>query len=90
MNIYQWMDTVQTAMLIVVGGVMVYLLLLFRQELKGAAGALREVVSTQSQLQQNVRRAWERIDALEAQFTALADRLQRLENSRPGPPGPSP
>jgi hypothetical protein len=48
MNIYQWMDTVQTAMLIVVGGVMVYLLLLFRGELKQATALLREVVSSQA------------------------------------------
>jgi hypothetical protein len=50
MNIYQWMDTVQTAMLIVIGGVMVYLLLLFRGEFKQATALLNEVVSSQARI----------------------------------------
>jgi hypothetical protein len=83
-------QAVQTAALLTVAAAVIYTLLLFRRELRGAASTLREVVSNQTELDRNVRRAWERIDAVEAQFKALADRLQRLENSRPGPPGPSP
>jgi hypothetical protein len=83
-------QAVQTAALLTVAAAVIYTLLLFRRELRGAASTLREVVSNQTELDRNVRRAWERIDAVEAQFTAIAARLQRLENSRPGPPGPLP
>jgi len=83
-------QAVQTAALLTVAAAVIYTLLLFRQELRGAASTLREVVSNQTELDRNVRRAWERIDAVEAQLTAIADRLQRLENSRPRPPAPSP
>ena len=83
-------QAVQTAALLTVAAVVIYTLLLFRKELRGAASTLREVVSNQTELDRNVRRSWERIDAVEAQFKALVDRLQRLERERPGPPGPSP
>jgi hypothetical protein len=56
MDIYRWMDTTQTAMLIVIGGVMIYLLLLFRSELKQAAALLRDVVNNQAQIRARLDR----------------------------------
>jgi hypothetical protein len=67
MNIYQWMDTVQTAMLIVIGAVMIYLLLLFRSELKQAAALLHEVVKNQNHLKA-------RLDGVEARQNTNRDR----------------
>jgi hypothetical protein len=72
---------VQTAALLTVAAAVIYTVLLFRSELRGAASTLREVVSNQTELDRNVRRAWERIDAVEARLTHL---------ERPGPPAPSP
>jgi len=70
MDIYQWMDSAQTAMLIVVGAVMIYLLLLFRSELKQATALLHEVVSGQAQIRV-------RLDRLE--------RLENEQRRPPGP-----
>jgi hypothetical protein len=74
-------QALQTLALVAVAVAVIYTLLLLRGELKGAAATLRQVIDGQNQLQENVRRSWERIDAIEA-------RLTRLEPRRP--PGPSP
>jgi hypothetical protein len=69
----------QTVALLTVAGAMIYLLNLLRGEVRQAAGILRGVVNTQNEINQNVRRAWERIDAVEARMSAIEERLNRLE-----------
>jgi hypothetical protein len=69
----------QTALLLVVAAAMIYALALLRGEVRQAAGVLRGVVNTQNEINQNVRRAWERIDAVEARMTVIEQRLDRLE-----------
>jgi DNA repair ATPase RecN len=80
----------QTAALLTVAITVIYAFNRAGKELKQAGTVLNGVTNMLNELNQNVRRLWERIDAVEAQFKALAARLQRLERERPGPPGPSP
>ena len=83
-------QALQTVALVAVAVSVIYTMMLLRRELKGAASTLREVVASQTQLHQNVRRSWERIDALEAQLNEIAAHLRRLEDQPPRPRGPSP
>jgi Tfp pilus assembly protein PilN len=93
-------EAFQTAVLAVVAMALIYALYLLRRELRQAGAVLRQVLETQTQLQQNVRRVWERIDALEARHGIQGDantfmRMKRLldaleQGPPPGPPGPSP
>jgi hypothetical protein len=76
-------QSAQTAALLTVAGAVIYTLYLLRKELKGAASSLREVISNQSQRDQNVRRSWEHIDMLEAELKKLAAHLDRLDPPRP-------
>jgi hypothetical protein len=80
----------QTAALLTVAITVIYAFNRAGKELKQAGTVLNGVTNMLNELNQNVRRVWERIDAIEAKFTAIAARVQRLENSRPGPPEPSP
>jgi Tfp pilus assembly protein PilN len=72
----------QTAALLTVAVAVIYALVLLRSELRQAGAVLRQVMETQSQLQQNVRRVWERIDAVEARMGVI--------EKRPDPREPSP
>ena len=69
----------QTAALLTVAVAVIYALVLLRSELKRAASVLSEVINGQKQLDQNVRRGWERIDAVEARMSVIEERLNRLE-----------
>ena len=62
----QLIDAVQTAGIIVVALAIVYAIHMLRHELRQARLIVRQLVDTQNQTQENVRRVWERIDALEA------------------------
>jgi hypothetical protein len=75
----EWLLTVQTAMLITVAGVLIYTLLMLRQELIRAAKLLHDLLTGQKQIDQNLRRAWERIDVVEAGQGEVVRRLDRLE-----------
>jgi hypothetical protein len=75
----EWLLTMQTAMLITVAGVLIYSLLLLRQELIRAARLLHDLLTGQRQIDQNLRRAWERIDMVEAGQGDVLARLDRLE-----------
>ena len=96
----QFIDAVQTAALVVVALGLVYALNLLRRELRSAGAVLRQLVETQNQLQQNVRRVWERIDAIEARHGIEGDadtfiRMKRLLDAlepreTPRPPGSEP
>jgi Tfp pilus assembly protein PilN len=66
----------QTAALLAVAVAVIYALVLLRRELRQAGAVLRQVMETQSQLQQNVRRVWERIDAVEARMSVTEGRLR--------------
>lgn len=66
----------QTAALTVVAGAVIYAFYLLRLELRGAVSMLGDVIKSQTELDRNVRRSWERIDAVE-------ERLNRLEQPRP-------
>lgn len=75
----------QTAALLTVAIAVIAVLALLRTELKKAAAVLAEVISGQKELDRNVRRAWERIDAIEkAQRSDLTARRDER------PPGSSP
>ena len=89
----EFLDALQTAVLAVVALALIYALALLRKELKQAGSVLRQVLETQSQLQLNLRRLWERIDALETRQGVQGDvdtfiRMKRLLDvlDQPGPP----
>jgi membrane-anchored glycerophosphoryl diester phosphodiesterase (GDPDase) len=71
MAFHEWMDAAQTAMLIVIALVLIYFVHLLRNEIRRAASLLAQVIAGQQQLDQNVRRSWERIDAIEARISGL-------------------
>jgi hypothetical protein len=93
----EFIDIVQTAGILVIAGALVYVVLRLDRTLTMAAeklqGALSNVMKQQSQLQQNVRRLWERIDLIEslqgaqkaAELKTMLDeirgRLDRLEKN---------
>ena len=86
----QFIDAVQTAGIVVIALMVVYVVVRFERALTTAAekvqGALGDVMKQQNQLQQNVRRLWERIDLIEsrenksAQLDEIRGRLDRLES----------
>jgi hypothetical protein len=75
----EWLLTVQTAVLVTVAGVLIYSLLMMRNELMRAAKLLHDLLTGQRQIDQNLRRAWERIDIVEAGQGEVLARLDRLE-----------
>ena len=81
-------QAVQTAALLTVSIAVIYAFSRAGKELKQAGTVLSGVTNMLNELNQNVRRVWERIDAIEARFNDFAARLDRLEQRRP--PGPSP
>jgi hypothetical protein len=80
----------QTAALLTVAITVIYAFNRAGKELKQAGTVLNGVTNMLNELNQNARRVWERIDAIEAQFKGLASRLDRLESEPRRPPGPSP
>jgi hypothetical protein len=89
----------QTAFLVVVALAVIYAVNLLRTELKRAAELVRDAVKNQTELDQNVRRMWERVDALEARYGIHGDveaylRIRKLldafddavDQERPTPP----
>lgn len=66
----------QTAALLTVAIAVIYGLVLLRREIRQAGAVLRGVVNTQNELNANVRRAWERIDAVEARMSVIEARLR--------------
>lgn len=64
----------QTAALVTVAVAVIYALALLRTELRKAATVLAEVIAGQKQLDENVRRSWERIDGVEAELRRLTNR----------------
>jgi biopolymer transport protein ExbB/TolQ len=80
----------QTAALLTVAITVIYAFNRAGRELKQAGTVLNGVTNMLNELNQNVRRVWERIDAIEAQFKGFASRLDRLESEQRRPPGPSP
>jgi hypothetical protein len=81
MRFHEWMDAAQTVVLIVIALVLIYFVHLLRFELRRAATVLGDVIRGQQQLDQNVRRSWERIDAIEARIS----RLESRDRSSPSP-----
>ena len=73
----------QTAALLTVAVAVIYALVLLRSELKRAASVLAEVISGQQQLSQNVRRAWERVDAVEARMSVIEARFRDQRGPSP-------
>ena len=75
-------DAVQTAGIVVTTIMFIYVVVRLERALTAAAekvqGALSDVMKQQSQLQQNVRRVWERIDLIESK--------ERRSDSREDPP----
>lgn len=90
-----FIDAVQTTMLVVVTLAFIYIIQLLRAEIRRAALNLSEVIANQKELDQNVRRSWERIDAIEGSIGVhnqplkdIVARLEALEKAKP-PPRPS-
>ena len=81
MRIHEWLDFFQSVILIVIALVLMYFVHLLRFELRRAATVLGDVIRGQQQLDQNVRRSWERIDAIEARIS----RLESRDRSSPSP-----
>jgi hypothetical protein len=65
-----FVDAVQTLVLVVIAGVLITVAVRLNRAVTVAAekiqGALADMMRQQNQLQQNVRRIWERIDLIEA------------------------
>jgi hypothetical protein len=97
----QFVDRLQTVVLLVLALGVIYPINLLRAALKEAAELLRDVSKTQGQLHENVRRVWERIDALETRqgikgdvdtfirMKRLLDVLERPPSQPPRPPDTS-
>jgi hypothetical protein len=89
-------DALQTLTLAVVAALVAYAVLVLRKELKKATSILLDVTRTQAQLHENVRRVWERIDALETRQGIRGDvdtfvRVKRfLDVLETGPSTPPP
>lgn len=87
-----FIDEIQTAAIVFAALAQIYAIFLLRKELRGAAGLLQEIAKTQSQLHENVRRVWERVDALETRqgvkgdvdtFIRMKRLMEALEHPRP-------
>jgi hypothetical protein len=85
--IENWLKLAQTACMLTVALALIYMLHLLRVEIRKAVSSLTLMLRGQSELDKNVRRAWERIDAIEARERGLrpAQRDDSLERERPPP-----
>jgi len=83
MSFHEWMDLAQTVLLLVIAGVLIYFVYLLRIELRRAASILSQVTTGQAELNANVRRAWERIDAVEARMSVIEGRLRDQRGPSP-------
>jgi hypothetical protein len=83
--IENWLNLAQTACMLTVALALIYMLHLLRVEIRKAVSSLTLMLRGQSELDKNVRRAWERIDAIEARERGLtpAQRDDSLERERP-------
>ena len=87
----EFIDAVQTGVLVVIAGVLIIVAVRLNRAVTVAAekiqGALGDLMRQQNQLQQNVRRVWERIDLIEssqgkaATLDEIRGRLDRLEGN---------
>lgn len=81
MGTLELIQAAQTAALLTVAVAVIYALVLLRNELRQAVTVLRGVQQTQNELNANVRRAWERIDAVEARIKIIEDNPDRRGSS---------
>lgn len=85
----QFIDVLQSVILIVLILGLIYLLAMVRREMRETAGALREVLRHQQDVHDDIERVWRRIDAVEMRqgintdVEALA-RLKRLVDAMEG------
>jgi hypothetical protein len=66
-----WMDIAQTVFLGVLACTLIYVMLLLRNEMRAAAGALNRVLTSQAETAASLERVWKRIEALENQRSDL-------------------
>jgi hypothetical protein len=78
-SVQDWFGSAQTALLICIASILGYSFITLRNAIDRGALMLRDVVGNQKQLDANVRRAWERIDAVESRQADVLARLDRLE-----------
>ena len=76
MGTLELIQAAQTAALLTVAVAVIYALVMLRNELRQAGAVLRGVVNTQAELTANTRRAWERIDAVEARMSVIEERIR--------------
>jgi len=62
----EFVDAVQTAGIVVIAAMLVYVVVRLDRTLTSAAEKIQRALGDQNQLLQNVRRVWERIDLIEA------------------------
>ena len=84
----QFVDTIQTAGIVVITAMFIYVVIRLERALTAAAERIQRALGKQNQLQQNVRRLWERIDLIESSqrphelkstLDEIRGRLNRLE-----------
>ena len=79
----KFIDAVQTVVLVVIAVVLITVAIRLNRAVTVAAekiqGTLGDMMRQQNQLQQNVRRVWERIDQIESQRAGEVERLKQLE-----------
>ena len=102
----QFMDAVQTAGILVIAAMLVYVVVRLDRTLTGVAEKLQTALGTQHALQEGVERVWKRVEQIEQQSGggALGDaiarawerilkieaRLDAIEKGLPPPPGARP
>jgi hypothetical protein len=73
-----FIDTVQTAGIVVIAAVLIYVVVRLERAVKLGVekllGTLNEVMKQQSQFSQNLRRVWERVDLIESKPAQASDR----------------
>lgn len=97
------LDSIQTVVLIVVMGVLIYILHLLRLEVVRGTKTLNDVLKGQDKIFQNISKLWDRINEIEARqgvrgdldpvrrFMKLSDALARaLRDEEPRSPPPQP
>lgn len=97
------LDSIQTVVLVVIMGVLIYVLYLLRLEVVRGTQTLNEVLKGQDKIFQNISKLWDRINEIEARqgvrgdldpirrFMKLSDALGRAlrdEERRSPPPSP--
>ena len=79
----QFIDAVQTAGIVVIAAMVVYVVLRLERALTTASEKLKEALTTQRALQETIERVWRRVDLLEQNPKVMLDeirrRLDRLE-----------